>query len=78
MLQNRDDIKSSFMIDSFILRMIDTKSFLYKGVIIVSFQSCGSFRYLYDSVYKIDKGTEKLTESSFNILRCKLSTPVDL
>ena len=40
-----------------------------------SFQSCGSFYYLNDSVYKIDNGINKLTEISFNILECKLFAP---
>ena len=53
-------------------------SFLYKGVFIVSFQSCGDFCCLNDAVCKNDNGTDKLTESSFNILGCKLSAPCDL
>ena len=90
LLLHTNDIKSSFMIDSIILQMIHVKliglqllakhfsSFLYEGVIITSFQSCGSFCCLNDSVYKIDKGNDKLTERSFKILGSKLSAPGDL
>ena len=53
-------------------------AFLYKCVIIVSSQSCSSFCCLNDSVRKIDNGNDELTESSFNILRCKLPAPGDL